>query len=41
MSPEIAKTMFWVMIVNPLIVLKLVVVELVRKVPVAVCTVAA
>ena len=41
MSPEIAKTMFCVMIVNPLIVLKLVVVELVRKVPVAVCTVAA
>jgi len=41
MSPVIAKTMFCVMIVNPLIVLKLVVVELVTKLPVAVCAVAA
>ena len=41
MSPAVVKTMFWVMIVNPLIVLKLVVVEFVTKLPVAVCTVAA
>lgn len=34
MSPIIVKTVFWVMTVNPLKVLKLVTVELVRKLPV-------
>ena len=41
MSPVILKTVFWVMIVNPLNVLTLVTVELVRNPPVAVCRVAA
>jgi hypothetical protein len=41
MSPVIVKTVFWVMIVNPLNVLTLVTVELVRNPPVAVCRVAA